>query len=135
MIQEAIYARLTGFAGLSALIATRAYYRLLPQDPAYPALTYVKISETRDSAMGSDSGLVHARFQFDVYDTDADSVRNVTEQLRQALERYRGTFVVNSVTQNWQDTFIDNVQEPGPELVDAVPVYHSITDVMIHYTE
>lgn len=136
MIQEAIFTRLSGFAGLTALVpAARIKYRLLDQDTAYPAITYVKVSETRDPLMGSDSGVVHARYQFDVWDTDVDSIRDATEQLRLALERYRGTFLVSAVTKQWFDTFIDDVQEPGPELVDAVAVYHSITDAMIHYQD
>ena len=140
MIQEAIIARLAAVSGLTTLIGTqpnmRAYPRLMPEAPTYPALTYTKVSEVRESAMGSDSGLVHARWQFDIWDTDRTRARNVAEQLRLALERYRGTFLdANSATQQWYDTFIDDVQEPGPELVDAVPVFHTITDVMIHYTE
>lgn len=135
MIQEAIFSRLSGFAGLSALVALRIYYRLMPENPSYPALSYFKVSETRVPAMGVDAGVVHARFQFDVWDIDQDSVRDVTEQLRQALERYRGTFVVSSQTKQWFDSFIDDVQEPQADLVDAVPVWHSITDVMIHYQD
>lgn len=139
MIQEAIIARLSSQSGLTNLIGTspmRVFPRLLPQGPIYPAITFMKVSETREPAMGLDAGLVHSRWQFDVWDFDVRSVREVTEQLRLALERYRGTFLdANSVTRQWFDTFIDNVQEPGPELVDAAPVFHTITDVMIHYSE
>lgn len=139
MIQEAIFARLSTFAGLTALIgvppACRLYPRLLPQDSAYPAVTYFKVDETRLVAMGVNPGLAHARFQFDCWDKDRTKVRDVTEQLRQALERWTTTFLVGGVTKRVQDSFVENVQEPQPELVDAETVFRTITDVMVHYTE
>ena len=136
MIQEAIYTRLQAVAGLTALVGTRVYPRLMPQNPTYPAITYLLIASPRERAMGSDPGIVHSRWQFDVWDNDRDVVRDVTEQLRKALERYRGTFTdQQSQTQQWFDTFIDNVQEPGPELVDDKPVFRCIVDAIIHYSE
>lgn len=135
MIQDAIFARLSNVSALTALVpVARIKFRLLDQDTAYPAIRYFKVSEQRDAAMGSDSGVVRARFQFDVLDTDIDSIRDVQEQLRQALERYRGTFTVG-VTKQWFDTFIDNQLEPEPELVDAVAVFKGVTDVLIDYQD
>lgn len=135
MIQEAIFARLTAYAGLTSLVGTspaRIYYRILPQDPVYPAVTYAMVSAPREKAMGSDPGIVNARVQFDAWDNDPDSVRDVAEQIRKALERWRG---VTAFSTTVQDTFIDNMQEPGPELVDSQPVFRVITDVQIFYTE
>jgi len=135
MIEEAIFTRLSNFAGLTALIgappACRLFPRLNMQDVTYPSVTFMRVSAHRESAMGADPGLVHARFQLDAWDIDRDNCRDVTEQLRQALQRWRG--LVAGVTV--QDTFLEDQQEPAPELVDAVPVFRSITDVMVHYNE
>lgn len=136
MIQEALFTLLSNTSGLTALVpAARIKFRLLDQDTAYPAIRYFKVSETRDPLMGVDSGVVRARFQLDVVDTDIDMIRDVLEQLRQALERHRGTFTVSAVTKTWFDTFIDNVMEPDPELVDAVAVFKGSMDVLIDYQD
>lgn len=135
MIQDAIFARLQAVAGLTALVGTRCYYRLLQENTLYPAIKYFQVSGPRDPAMGVNSGIVRSRWQFDVYDIDQDAVVAVVEQLRLALDRYRGTFLVSAATKQWFDTFYDNVQDPEPELVDAVPVYRSICDYMIDYQD
>jgi hypothetical protein len=131
MIEEALYSRLTGFAGLTALVGPRIYAHLMPQGPSYPSVVYTRISAQRESAMGSDANLVHSRFQLDAWALLAKDARDVTEQLRLALERWRGT----SGTTVIQDSFIDNQQDSAPELVSNVPLYRTITEVMIHHTD
>lgn len=132
-IETEIYDRLSGHAGLSALVGTRVYPSLLPQDPTFPAITFSRVSAQRVAAMGSDPGVVQARFQFDVWTQIADgvdayeSMRNVMEQLRLALERWRttsGTIV--------QDTFFDNELELYE---DDIEVHHGIFDAEIIYEE
>jgi hypothetical protein len=93
MIEEAICTRLSGTAGLIALVpAAQITYRLLKQNSSYPAIRFFKVSAKHARApWASDPGLVHARWQFDVYDPSANNVRNAREQLRLALERWRGT--------------------------------------------
>lgn len=105
-IESEIFDRLTNFAGLTALISSRVHPVDLPQDVTLPALAYWLVSEDRETAMGSDPGIVRARFQFDIYDRGSGarlSAINVGEQLRAALQRYRtttGTII--------QDTFYMN---------------------------
>ena len=105
-IDSEIYDRLTGFAGLSALISNRVGPLELRQDETLPAVAYWRVSSIRETAMGSDPGIVRARYQFDVYDTGSGarlSAINIGEQIRLALQRWRtttGTIV--------QDTFFMN---------------------------
>jgi HK97 gp10 family phage protein len=110
MIQEALYAQMTGFSALSSLISTRLYFGLMPENPTYPAVTYMQAASRRETAMGANPGIVHATFQFDAYDTDPDSVRNVCEQIRKSLDRYRATNV-QSVSQIF-DCFPENIEGP-----------------------
>jgi len=131
VIEEALITRLTGFAGLSSLVGGRIYAHLMPQDPTYPTIVYTRISAQRVSAMGSDANLVHSRFQLDAWSNVAKDARDVTEQVRQALERWRGTSGSTVI----QDSFIDNQQDSPPELVSNVALYRTITEVMIHHTD
>lgn len=93
-IESVIWDRGTTHAGLSALISTRLYPVKLDQDVTMPAIAYHLVSETRESAMGSDPGIVRARFQFDIYDVGSSaelSCINIGEQLRDAFQRWRNT--------------------------------------------
>ncbi len=136
MIEETIFSRLSTFAGITALVGAppncRVYpHDLAPENATFPYVTYTLISAPREIAMGSDPGLVRSRWQFDAWDLDPDGARNLAEQLRLALERWRGVGSGTTV----QDTFIDNQLNSPPALIDSRPAYRRITDAMIHYTE
>jgi hypothetical protein len=131
MIHEALYSRLSNFAGLGALVGTRIYPRMLPQDPAYPAVSWFKVSAPRESAMGSDPGLVHARFQVSSWGLTLLNTRDTAEQVRLALQRYRGTLAGTVI----QDIFIENEDEIPAELVNGVLVFQIASDFVVHYIE
>lgn len=138
MIQDAIFTRLSGFAGLTTLIGAgaqncRLYHGLMPENPTYPGVTYFQVSTQRETAMGANPGIVHARFQFDVWSLDPDEARDVAEQLRRGLDRFRGTNL-SGVSQVF-DCFPENIEGPHQELVDAVPIYRWIVEVLIQHTE
>lgn len=100
MIEETIYSRLSGFAGLTALVSTRIYPIILPQGVTYPAVTYQRISaEARESCMVDDVGLVRTRFQMTAWSETFKGARTISEQLRQALQRWKtsgvqGTYIL-----------------------------------------
>ena len=135
MIENAIYQRLSGFAGLYALIggvaAPRVTPHLLTQDTAYPAVTYFIVSSPREAAMGSDPGIVHARIQVDCWGQKYLDVQQVGEQVRAALERFRGTLDTTVI----MDSFLEDMRDFEPELVNGVVVRRRETEWMIHYRE
>lgn len=87
-LESVLYDRLTTHAGLSALTVLRVYPLKMPQDVTLPAIVWQRISGERVGAMGADTGLVLARFQFTVWDDDFDGLIAVAEQLRLALARW-----------------------------------------------
>lgn len=100
MIEDSLFTRLSGFGGLTALVASRIYPNLAPQNAAYPHVTFRRVTSDRPSAMNRDSGVVRARFQFDTFNEAYDGARLVRDQLRAALQRWRdpgGTPVVQDV--------------------------------------
>lgn len=106
VIEDAIYTQLSGYAGLTALVGVRIYPTgNVDSKVAKPYVAYERISTVRMSNMGSDSGLVNARFQFTAWATTSQNdASSIVTQLRGALQRWRGT--VSSVV--IQDTFIEN---------------------------
>lgn len=91
MIQELIYTRLSGFAGLSALVGNRIYPKNLPQDAVRPAIVYQLIAQETpqpQQVVGA-TDLIRARYQFDCWADTFRAARNVRDQLRLALKRWQ----------------------------------------------
>lgn len=128
-VESAVLARLKATAAVTNLTTTaRIYGMRLPQKPTYPAIRIQKISETRVSLMGADSGVVHTRMQVDSYGETYSSARGLADAVRGALKRFRGT----SASVVVQDVTLDNefaVDE------DDVDVYRVQQDYMVHWSE
>lgn len=88
-IGEVIYSKLTGYAGLAALVGTRVYPIQLPQRPTLPAITYQRIStlpiQDRDDAHAR---LERPRFQFDCWAISHAGARAVAQEMRSALASF-----------------------------------------------
>lgn len=87
-IESVLYSRLTGFAGLSALVGSRVYPTKLKQDSDLPALVYWRVTAERPAAMARDSGIVFARFQVGSFAKRFDDANDVRAQVRAALKRW-----------------------------------------------
>lgn len=124
-VEAEIYTRLTGFAGLSALVSTRIYPNTIEQNATLPAIVYRRVSAERISAMGDDTGTVRTRYQFDVYDDQyTDGLRPVVEQLRKALQRHTGTLIEHIFVLNETEYYDDTTE-----------LYRCSIDFEIIYTE
>ena len=127
-IEETIYTRLSGYSGLSALVADRIYPNVKAQDAALPYVTYRRVSSTRYSAMGTDAPVVKARFQLDVFAATYDSMSAVRDQVRAAMQRWRNSGTGSTV----QDTFIENETDL---FEDDTRQQHVAIDVEVNYIE
>lgn len=128
MIEQAIYTRLGAFAGLTALVSTRIYPALLPQDPVYPAVTYTTISAERVSAMGADPGVARRRMQVSAWGATFTSASDVAEQVRAALQRHRGTADGTEIL----DIYVENTLDLYDDLAK---VHQVVTDLDVVYRE
>jgi hypothetical protein len=124
MIEETLFTRLSTFAGLAALVSTRIYPVIMPQGVTHPAVTYQKISAVRETAMGTDPGLVRTRFAINAWDTTYASVKAVINQVRLAMERWRATGI--------QDCFIETEIDLYD---DAARIHYTAMDVILIHTE
>lgn len=111
-VQAAIRTTLLAHAGTLALIGTRAWFLLLPQNPTLPAVTVQQVSGTRHSAMGDDVGIAEGRMQVESWATTRTGVRALAEQVRDALQRFRGTVSGTVINAVFLDAEMD-VYEPG----------------------
>ena len=125
-IENAIYSRLSGYAGLSALVSTRIYPSLMPQDTTMPAVTYQRISGLPISLLSSDTDIIDARFQFSCFASTYDSGRAVVKQIRLALQRWSGTEATV--------TILDSLMENDTDLYDPDTMLHyPVVDFLISY--
>jgi hypothetical protein len=124
-IEEALFSRLTGFAGLSALIGSRVYPCLLPQGTEKPAC-YYEIDETRRES--TDQADDNYRITDLTVTAVADSYRSakaVTEQVELALARWTQSSPVEVI-----ETL---VMHKGIMAVEDTSEFIAVTDVNIQY--
>jgi hypothetical protein len=114
------------------LISTRLYFGLMPENPTYPAVTYMQAASRRETAMGANPGIVHATFQFDAYDTDrtACATCGADPQIARPLPR-------DERAERVADLRLLPREHRGAdaELVDGVPVYRGMVEVLVQHTE
>lgn len=91
VIEEAIFDHLTGDAGVAALVGTRIYPTVIPQDAALPACAYQRISGPRDLAHDGPTGQALARIQFTCTATSYGAVKGLANAIREALDGFSGT--------------------------------------------
>lgn len=121
MIEKAVASRLSAYSGLTALVpSARITPQPLPQASTVPAVTYARVSTTRQSAMGSDTGDATARVQIDCWADTLLSALNVSEQVRAALQRWNGSaggvtvtasFLANQITMYEDETLKHRVMQ------------------------
>jgi len=82
-----VYEALTGFAGLQALVSTRIYPSVMPQDVDKPAVVYFRVVGNREVLLadGGGSGVERVLFQFTSWAKSMSESYAVAEQVRLAL--------------------------------------------------
>ena len=102
MIEDAMYAHLSTVASLTTLVSNRIYPIMMPQDPTLPAITYQRISNNPQWAMGGACGLDNPRMQIDCWTTSFAASKALGDALRKAMAM-PGTF--NAIQLNDQDIY------------------------------
>ena len=108
MAEQEVYALLT--AGVPAL-GDRVYPSVLPQNVAYPAATYQRISTIRYSAFAADVDAVEAVIQVDVYDKRGQgytAFTTLTEAVRGALQRASSGNIIQTFLDAERDDYEDD---------------------------
>ena len=93
-IDIAIYARLMGFQGLTALVYNRIYKIEVPEDlPVIAggnAVVFQRISETAGTCIDGSVTETTARYQFSAYSVNSSAdARSISKQLSAAMQGYR----------------------------------------------
>lgn len=127
--EKAIHARLAAVAGVSSLVGSRIYPVKAPQNATFPLVVYQRISGERDDPLADASGLCSARIQISCHASGTnpyDGVKALASQVRQALQKARGTFggvVVDDITIETDQDIYDPQTEDFFVAIDVI-VWH-----------
>lgn len=117
-VEDGIYNRLSTFAGLTALVSTRIFPDIAPQNAVDPFVTYDRISTVVESNLVLDADVVASRFQMSAWSQTKGTAIAIAGQLRAAFKRYRGT--------NMSVVFLDAYLINESDLYDTETTYYQI---------
>ncbi len=90
-IEESVVSRLSGYLEVSALVGTRIYPLLVPQDVEMPALAYQKISSPKTHSHSGPSHLAQSRFQFTCEADNYLAAKSLATAVRHCWDGFKGT--------------------------------------------
>lgn len=84
-LEKRIYAVLTGYTGVSALVGTRVYPLVLPQKCTFPAISYLRVSGGQQMNLSGYSRLEAPRIQVDAWAESYGQAKDLAAAIRAAL--------------------------------------------------
>lgn len=98
MIDAALFAWVTGNAGVSALIGARMYPTKLDQAATLPAISYQQVSEDRQGeTLAGPSTVPAVLFQFDCWANTNAGARALARAVRLTMDSKGGTFAGETI--------------------------------------
>jgi len=85
MMEEALLNYLRSYASLTALIASRSFWVVLPQGYVQPYLLLSVVSSIPDTTFDGESGLTQSRVQFDAYSLSYLTSKNIGRAIQTRL--------------------------------------------------
>jgi hypothetical protein len=91
MIGKLIYGRLSTASNINAIIGTNIYPDITPQNVDYPFIVYSIIDSNPVDFKDGQSNLEEIDLQIDVYTQNYDTTQNLSNLIRNRLDRFVGT--------------------------------------------
>ena len=85
-LEPKIYSVLSGAAAVAAVVSTRIYPVVLPQDVTLPAITYSRISGGQVNSLTGYSGLENPRIQIDVWGATYPACQTLAADVHTAMD-------------------------------------------------
>lgn len=109
---------------IQSAVGNRIYPGWLPEKPTYPAIAYLAVSGVAHHNIP----VAYPRFQFSVFSTKYGEAKELAEEIRSALQRYKGNMggvrVLQGVWEGSRDMYESDTK-----------LYHIATDFKIIYRE
>lgn len=128
--RKAVYALISADAGVTALVSTRIYPTVLPQDKTLPALVYQRISGVEPGQIdGQGRALVQGRIQVTALASEFGACAAILDAAREALLYQYGSIGGVEVVSIIRD--IDGADDFDPDL----QAYSQSMDFIVSYIE
>lgn len=114
MIGKVIYGRLITDAAVTGVCGLRIYPDIAPQNVAYPFCVYTIINSVPVDFKDGQSNLEEVNFQIDVYSNNYDTTHNLSNSVRNRLDRFVGT--VNNISVQTIKYMSSDSQDYNPDL-------------------
>jgi hypothetical protein len=138
MIEQALYRLLSTNSDVTALVSTRIYPSIAPQNAAKPYVIYQQITE-QDIAKNNDGpgNLPAVTFQLDAYAETYAAARQVARAVRSLLRPYRGSVdLAGSPSVSVRIAGVTIVRTTDFNETDVTPKLHRVSrDYRILYAE
>lgn len=125
-IEAALYALLTGES--PSIAGGRIYPVVLPEQTAYPAVTYERVSGERGYVLRGATGTARPRFRIHVWSTSYDQTLSIADEIRLLINDYQG--VVGSV-----DIMDVKLESENDLYEDDTGLHHKVLDYFIQHRE
>lgn len=133
-IQTFIFGFLAADAGVAAIVGTRVYESIVPQNVTYPAISYSVISGTREAAsLDGPDGQVTNSIQINCWATTGVVRAALGDAVRLALDGRKLTFGSKEIQESWLESEL-NRDEPSPGN-EGQRLYGRILDFEITHVE
>jgi len=114
MIGKVIYGRLSTDAAVTGVCGLRIYPDIAPQNVAYPFCVYTIINSVPVDFKDGQSNLEEVNFQIDVYSNNYDTTHNLSNSVRNRLDRFVGT--INNISVQTIKYMSSDSQDYNPDL-------------------
>jgi len=103
-IESDLYTRLKDDSGVSALVGTRIYPLMAPQNVINPYITYQVINDNSNQCIGGSVYQNDTRFQIDCWSTKYSEVKAIKEAVLSSLIGFKSSNSINNMDDYESDT-------------------------------
>lgn len=130
MVEKVVYSRLSSCTPITNLTQDRIYYQNLPEGSPSPAISFSRISTSRnDIAHSGAMGLPKALVQISIYSLNSEDNAIIAKEIRQLFHGWKGTVAGIEV-------LLCRVIQDRDLQYELVPdVFHRMMEILMPYRE
>lgn len=134
LVESAIYNLLVSDVAIAALVSSRVYPLILPQNATYPALVYSKVSGARLHHLTGSAGRAMPRITVSCWATTYLGAKQLAALVRATLDGFRGTLTDGNSPAGTcaASVLIENELDDYDE---SAKKYRVILDFMVNHAE
>ncbi len=107
ILESALYSALSGDAAIAAVVGSGIYPVIIPQDAAFPAITYTRISGGQQNDLTGYEGTENPRMQIDVWGKTYAAVKDLAAKVRAAMN---AAITFSAIQISDQDLYEDDMK-------------------------